>query len=74
MLLQNLTALRPSATILRTIIYTMGHMLIAICCVILITGSELKNAIVDAFIEPMINGVWYFILDYFWTLHMSKRS
>ena len=49
-------------SILRTIIYTIGHMIIAIVCVMAITGATLELALADAFIEPIINGVWFFIL------------
>ena len=37
-------------------------MIIAIVCVMAITGATLELALADAFIEPIINGVWFFIL------------
>ena len=49
-------------SLLLTIIYTIGHMIIAIVCVMAITGATLELALADAFIEPIINGVWFFIL------------
>jgi len=51
----------------RTIIYTIGHILIAMTSNTMITGAPWGLAAVDALIEPLINGVWYFILDYVWT-------
>ena len=60
-------------TIARTIIYTIGHICIAICCIIFITGTDLKLATIDAVVEPLINGVWYFVLDYLWT-QQTKRN
>lgn len=51
---------------LRACIYTIGHIFIAMTCNILITGTSVDLAILDAIIEPLINGVWYFTLDRFW--------
>jgi len=28
----------------------------------------------DAIVEPLINGVWYFVLDKFWASKMSKEN
>ena len=47
------------------IIYTIGHILIAMTCNRIITGASLDMAAADAFIEPIINGFWfYFLLVY----------
>ena len=54
-------------TLLRTIIYTMGHFLIAAGCVMYFTGANFSDAITDAIVEPILNGVWYFVLDRMWT-------
>ena len=51
----------------RALIYTLGHIVIAMTCNRLITGADWKLAGVDAVIEPMINGVWYYILDRIWS-------
>ena len=50
----------------RALIYTCGHILIAITCNRLITNASLELATLDAIIEPAINGVWFFALDRFW--------
>lgn len=57
------------ARIVRTIIYTVGHIMIAMTSNTLITGADWGLAAADALIEPCINGVWFFALDYMW----SKR-
>lgn len=44
------------------IIYTLGHIIIAMICNNLITGASFELAAVDAVVEPIINGVWFFIL------------
>lgn len=54
-------------TLLRTLIYTLGHFLIAAACVMYFTGADFIMAITDAIVEPIINAVWYFILDRLWT-------
>ena len=56
----------------RAVVYTMGHIIIAATCNVMITGSTLELAAVDAIIEPLINGVWYYFLDKFWASTISK--
>ena len=53
-------------SILRALIYTLGHITIAMICNRVITGTSFELAILDAIIEPMINGVWFFALDRLW--------
>ena len=48
------------------IVYTIGHMLIAIACVMIITGASLELATIDATVEPLINGVWFYVLHNTW--------
>ena len=51
----------------RALIYTLGHIVIAMTCNRLITGADWALAGADAIIEPMINGVWYYVLDRTWS-------
>ena len=44
------------------VIYTIGHILIAMTCNRIITGATLDMAAADAFIEPIINGFWFYLL------------
>ena len=44
------------------VIYTIGHILIAITCNRIITGATLDMAAADAFVEPIINGFWFYLL------------
>ncbi|OUW11386.1 MAG: hypothetical protein CBD26_02010 [Candidatus Pelagibacter sp. TMED166] len=53
-------------SILRTIIYTIGHFAIAIICLMLIADISFFIALTDAIVEPLANSVWYFILDKWW--------
>ena len=48
------------------VIYTIGHMIIAIICVMVITGASLELATLDAVVEPIINGVWFYVLHETW--------
>ena len=48
------------------IVYTLGHMLIAIACVMIITGASLELATLDAIVEPIINGIWFYVLHNTW--------
>ena len=54
------------ASILRTIIYTIGHFAIAITVLMLVADVSLSIALTDAIVEPIANSVWYFILDKWW--------
>tara|TARA_B100000965_G_scaffold57164_1_gene43469 strand:- start:1747 stop:2226 length:480 start_codon:yes stop_codon:yes gene_type:complete len=55
------------------IIYTVGHILIAMTCNRIITGASLDMAAADAFVEPIINGFWfYFLLVYLKKIFIKK--
>ena len=59
-------------SILRTIIYTIGHFAIAITVLMLVADVTFGIALTDAIVEPIANSVWYFILDKWWA-SKSKR-
>ncbi len=44
------------------LIYTMGHIVIAMTVVSVMTGANLWEAGAVALIEPSINGVWFYAL------------
>ena len=48
------------------IIYTIGHILIAMTTTYIITGAALELAALNALVEPCINGVWFYILHSTW--------
>ena len=60
-------------SILRTIIYTIGHFAIAITVLMLVADVSFKVALTDAIVEPIANSIWYFILDKWWA-SKSKNS
>jgi uncharacterized membrane protein len=61
-------------TLLRTFIFTIGHFIIAATILkILDPGIELWVAMTDAVVEPLVNSVWYYVLDRWWTSRMAKK-
>ena len=47
----------------RALIYTCGHVIIAMSVVSIVTGASLFEAGVVALVEPTINGAWFYALD-----------
>ena len=70
----NTIATKMSDSLVLTIIYTLGHFVIAVLCVTLITGASLELATLDALIEPMINAVWFYILHKIYSNYKSKKK
>jgi uncharacterized membrane protein len=62
-LLKNL--LKSNSAIL-AIIYTLGHVIIAVNVVYWMTGASLFEAGLVALVEPSINGVWFYLLHSLW--------
>tara|TARA_B100000941_G_C27973583_1_gene287562 strand:- start:108 stop:353 length:246 start_codon:yes stop_codon:yes gene_type:complete len=60
-------------SLLRTLVYTIGHFLIAIVCLMLIADVSFLIALTDAIVEPIANSIWYFLLDKFWASKVSKN-
>ena len=59
-------------SIIRTIVYTIGHFVIAITVLMLVADVSLAIALTDAIVEPLANSVWYFLLDKFWASKIKK--
>ena len=55
----------------RALIYTLGHIIIAMSVVSIVTGASLFEAGLVALIEPSINGVCYYCLDKLWTRYLK---
>ena len=55
------------------VVYTVGHMLIAIACVMIITGASLELATIDAIVEPIINGIWFYVLHNTWKRFQKNK-
>tara|TARA_X000000368_G_scaffold85353_1_gene64701 strand:+ start:515 stop:931 length:417 start_codon:yes stop_codon:yes gene_type:complete len=48
------------------VVYTIGHFLIATSWSFMIIGVDLSLAAVDAIVEPILNGFWFYALLYSW--------
>ena len=55
--------LRPASL---AVVYTIGHFLIATSWSFMIIGVDLSLAAVDAIVEPILNGFWFYALLYSW--------
>ena len=60
-------------SILRTIVYTIGHFIIAITVLMLVADVSFAIALTDAIVEPLANTVWYFLLDKFWASKVLSK-
>ena len=60
-------------SILRTIVYTIGHFAIAITVLMLVADVSFYIALTDAIVEPLANSIWYFLLYKFWASKVMKK-
>ena len=61
-------------SLLRTLVYTIGHFIIAITVLMLVADVSFAVALTDAIVEPLANAVWYFVLDKLWTSKLGKKK
>tara|TARA_B100001109_G_C18787089_1_gene438242 strand:+ start:552 stop:791 length:240 start_codon:yes stop_codon:yes gene_type:complete len=54
--------LLTSSSLGLALIYTIGHVIIAMTVVSVMTGASLWEAGAVALIEPSINGIWFYVL------------
>ena len=59
-------------SLVRTIVYTVGHFAIAITVLMLVADVSFMIALTDAIVEPIANSVWYFVLDKWWASKSKK--
>ena len=64
---------KMSDSLTLTIIYTVGHFVIAVLCVTLITGASLELATLDALIEPTVNAFWFYALHKTYSKYQGKK-
>tara|TARA_A100001011_G_scaffold195545_1_gene203907 strand:+ start:289 stop:534 length:246 start_codon:yes stop_codon:yes gene_type:complete len=60
-------------SLLRTLVYTLGHFAIAITVLMLVADVPFAIALTDAIVEPLANTVWYFLLDKFWASKIKSK-
>jgi len=51
------------------LVYTLGHIVIAMTVVKTMTGASLFEAGLVALVEPALNGVWFYVLHKVWSTY-----
>ena len=59
-------SLLKKSSLTLALIYTVGHVIIAMTVISVMTGASLWEAGTVALIEPAINGVWFYALHSLW--------
>tara|TARA_B100001287_G_scaffold22672_1_gene16583 strand:- start:2095 stop:2331 length:237 start_codon:yes stop_codon:yes gene_type:complete len=67
-MLNTLKSLIGSSSLGLSIIFFIGHVIIAMAVVSLITGASIWEAGAVALIEPAVNSVWFYVLHKIYTL------
>tara|TARA_B100000683_G_scaffold275947_1_gene328290 strand:- start:3263 stop:3490 length:228 start_codon:yes stop_codon:yes gene_type:complete len=57
---------RMDESILLALIFFVGHIIIAMSVVSIITGASIWEAGAVALIEPAVNSVWFYVLHKLW--------
>ena len=58
--------LLKGSSVTLAIIYTLGHIVIAMTVVSMLTGASLWEAGAVPLVEPTINGFWFYLLHTTW--------
>ena len=66
--MQVVKKLLKGSSLTLALIYTAGHICIAMAVVSILTGASLFEAGLVALLESSINGVWFYILHKTWKL------
>ena len=61
------------SSITLAVVYTLGHVVIAMSVVTVMTGASLWEAGAVALVEPAINGVWFYILHTIYKSFSTKK-
>ncbi len=56
------------------VIYTLGHICIAMVVVSVVTGASFWESGAVALIEPAINGVWFYSLHKIYTIYRGESN
>lgn len=62
---------KMSDSLVLALVYSVGHVLIAMSVVRVMTGASLWESGLVALIEPSINAVWLYVLHRSW-VHFNK--
>ena len=56
-----------TSSIALAVIFFIGHVIIAMCVVKLMTGASIWEAGAVALVEPAVNSIWFFVLHKLWS-------
>ena len=70
----NVLKLLGTSSLTLAIVYTLGHIVIAMTVVSVMTGASLWEAGMVALIEPTINGVWFYVLHRLWRKYSNDSG
>lgn len=71
--MKHLARIGVKYTTLRALIFAVGHFLIDVAVIFTVTDASSTQATIAAFLSPIFNTLWYWILDYAWT-HFYKNN
>ena len=57
---------RMDESLLLAIIFFIGHIIIAMAVVSIVTGASIWEAGAVALVEPAVNSVWFYVLHKLW--------
>jgi len=63
-----------TSSISLAVIFFIGHIIIAMTVVSIMTGASLWEAGAVAIVEPAINSVWFYVLHKMWASHIKKSA
>lgn len=64
---ESLKKIAGANSIVLAIIFFIGHVLIAMTVIKIMTGASMLEAGAVALVEPAINSVWFFVLHKIWS-------
>ena len=63
-----------AATTARAVIFTAGHYVIDVTTVLMLTEATFREASQVGVVAPLLNGVWFWLLDRAWTHWHNLRE
>ena len=68
----NVVTDRMDESLTLAIIFFIGHIVIAMTVVSIITGASIWEAGAVALIEPAVNSVWFYVLHKVWKVYNER--
>ena len=60
------------ASVLRASVFTLGHFCIDVMVISSITGADMAISTLASMVGPIMNGIWFLIIDRMWSSAHSK--